>query len=150
MVSDDGRTRRVRVLAGAGPGGAAGLRSGGGGWGSSQPFWLFWSAANGRPVSHAPDCFARRRDGSAVVIDCCPAEHRGPRDCAKFEAMEAACASVGWEFRLFDAPVPVVVGNVRWLAGYRHPRHRVEPVSPAAAGGVRRAAAADGRCRGGG
>ncbi|MFF7803077.1 TnsA-like heteromeric transposase endonuclease subunit [Streptomyces olivaceus] len=67
---------------------------------SSQPFWLFWSAANGRPVSHAPDYFARRRDGSAVVIDCRPAERRGPRDIAKFEATEAACASVGWEFRL--------------------------------------------------
>ncbi|WP_198357747.1 TnsA-like heteromeric transposase endonuclease subunit [Streptomyces fildesensis] len=96
---------------------------------SSQPFWLFWSAANGRPVSHAPDYFARRDDGMAVVIDCRPAERRGPRDCAKFEATEAACASVGWEFRLLGAPDPVVVRNVRWLAGYRHPRHWVEPVA---------------------
>ncbi|MFH8562518.1 TnsA-like heteromeric transposase endonuclease subunit [Streptomyces sp. NPDC017988] len=93
---------------------------------SSQPFWLFWSAANGRPVSHAPDYFARRDDGTTVVLDCRPADHRGPRDRTKFEATEAACAEVGWEFQLLGAPDPVVVRNVRWLAGYRQPRHRVE------------------------
>jgi hypothetical protein len=96
---------------------------------SSQPFWLFWSGANGRPVSHAPDYFARRDDGAAVVIDCRPAERRRPRDVAKFEVTEAACAEVGWEFRLLGAPDPVVVRNVRWLAGYRHSRHRVEPAA---------------------
>ena len=36
---------------------------------SSQPFWLFWTGGNGKGVSHAPDCFARRDDGSAIVID---------------------------------------------------------------------------------
>ncbi|MCX4523644.1 TnsA-like heteromeric transposase endonuclease subunit [Streptomyces anulatus] len=96
---------------------------------SSQPFWLFWAASGGRPVSHAPDYFARRDDGAAVVVDCRPAERRRPRDVAKFDATEAACAEVGWEFRLVGAPNPVVVRNVRWLAGYRHPRHRVEPAA---------------------
>ncbi|MFB7651507.1 MULTISPECIES: TnsA-like heteromeric transposase endonuclease subunit [unclassified Streptomyces] len=96
---------------------------------TSQPFWLFWSAANGRAVSHAPDYFARRDDGMAVVIDCRPADRRGPRDVAKFEATAVACAEVGWEFRLLGAPEPVVVRNVRWLAGYRHPRHWVEPAA---------------------
>ncbi|MGK5545484.1 TnsA-like heteromeric transposase endonuclease subunit [Streptomyces sp. URMC 127] len=96
---------------------------------ASQPFWLFWSGANGRAVSHAPDYFARRDDGTAVVIDCRPAERRRPRDVAKFEATEAACAKVGWEFRLLSAPDAVVVRNVRWLAGYRHPRHRLEPAA---------------------
>ncbi|MBP2055326.1 ferredoxin [Streptomyces griseochromogenes] len=62
---------------------------------SSQPFWLFWSAANGRAVSHAPDYFARHDDGTAVVIGCRPAERRGPQDRAKFEATEAARAEVG-------------------------------------------------------
>ncbi|WP_370423480.1 TnsA-like heteromeric transposase endonuclease subunit [Streptomyces sp. QH1-20] len=96
---------------------------------SSQPFWLFWTAAKGRPVSHVPDYFARRDDGTAMVIDCRPAERRGPRDVVKFEATAAACAEVGWEFRLVGAPDPVVVRNVRWLAGYRHPRHRMEPAA---------------------
>ncbi|MFH8349671.1 TnsA-like heteromeric transposase endonuclease subunit [Streptomyces sp. NPDC018045] len=96
---------------------------------SSQPFWLFWAAANGRPLSHAPDYFARRDDGTAVIVDCRPADRRGPRGVVKLEATAAACAEVGWEFRLLGAPDPVVARNVRWLAGYRHPRHRVEPAA---------------------
>jgi hypothetical protein len=44
---------------------------------SSQPFWLFWTAANGKAVSHAPDYFVRRGDGSAVVLDCRPIGRRG-------------------------------------------------------------------------
>ena len=35
---------------------------------SSQPFWLHWTDAAGTTVTHAPDFFARRRDGSAVVV----------------------------------------------------------------------------------
>ncbi len=96
---------------------------------SSQPFWLFWAAETGKGISHAPDYFARRDDGTAIVIDCRPADRRKPRDWMKFEATQAACDQVGWEFRLVGAPDEIVVGNVRWLAGYRHPRHLVEPVA---------------------
>lgn len=99
---------------------------------SSQPFWLFWlfwSATNGRPVSHVSVYFARRDDGTAVVVDCRPAERRGLRNVVKFEATAAACAEVGWEFRLLGAPDAVVARNVRWLAGYRLPRHGVEPAA---------------------
>ncbi|MGK5545491.1 TnsA-like heteromeric transposase endonuclease subunit [Streptomyces sp. URMC 127] len=60
---------------------------------SSQPFWLFWSSADGRPLSHVPDFFARRGDGSAVVLNCRTAERRWPRDWVKFEATEAACVA---------------------------------------------------------
>ncbi|MFH8625539.1 TnsA-like heteromeric transposase endonuclease subunit [Streptomyces vietnamensis] len=95
---------------------------------SSQPFWLFWQSEAGRGVSHAPDYFARREDGTAVVVDCRPADRRKPKDVAKFEATRAACARVGWEFRLVGNPDVIVVRNVRWLAGYRHPRYRLEPV----------------------
>lgn len=96
---------------------------------SSQPFWLFWRSEAGRGVSHAPDLFARRDDGTAVVIDCRPAERRKPRDWAKFEATWAACGQVGWEFRLVGAPDAITVRNVRWLSGYRNHRHRVDPVA---------------------
>jgi len=41
---------------------------------ASQPFWLHWTDAGGKTVSHAPDFFARRRDGSAVVVDCRPVD----------------------------------------------------------------------------
>jgi len=105
---------------------------------SSQPFWLRWPGEGGRAVSHAPDFFGRGRDGSAVVVDCRPAERRGPADVAKFDATAQACALAGWEYRLAGAADQVVTANVRWLAGYRHPRHhRDEP-----AAGLRRVFAA--------
>jgi hypothetical protein len=90
---------------------------------ASQPFWLRWQDQADTWVSHVPDFFARRADGSAVVIDCRPVERRGPRDVAKFEATAQACARVGWEYRLVGAVDAIVTANVRWLAGYRHPRH---------------------------
>ena len=96
---------------------------------SSQPFWLFWTGDNGKGVSHAPDYFARRDDGSAIVIDCRPAERRKARDLMKFDSTQAACDSLGCEFRLVGAPPPIVLANVRWLAGYRHPRHRLDTIS---------------------
>jgi hypothetical protein len=52
---------------------------------ASQPFWLQWADERGWRVSHAPDFFARRADGSAVVVDCRPVERRKPRDLAKFD-----------------------------------------------------------------
>ena len=84
---------------------------------SSQPFWLRLAEAGGRPVSHAPDFFARRDDGSAIVMDCWPAERRGPADVAKFDATARACALAGWEYRLVGAADQVMTANVRWLAG---------------------------------
>jgi hypothetical protein len=45
---------------------------------ASQPFWLLWTAGEGKARSHAPDFFLRRGNGSAVVVDCRPAERRRP------------------------------------------------------------------------
>jgi hypothetical protein len=92
---------------------------------ASQPFWLHWTAEGGKPVAHAPDFFARRRDGSAVAVDCRPVERRRPRDVAKFEVTARACALAGWEYRLLGAADALVTANLRWLAGYRHPRHHL-------------------------
>ena len=36
---------------------------------ASQPFWLRWRDEDDRARRHAPDFFARRDDGSAVVVD---------------------------------------------------------------------------------
>lgn len=90
---------------------------------AAQPFWLSWFDANGSTVRHAPDYFARRADGSAVVVDCRPVDRRGPGDLAKFETTGQVCAQLGWEYRLVGAVEPILAGNVRWLSGYRHPRH---------------------------
>jgi hypothetical protein len=97
---------------------------------SSQPFTLAWRDPAGKEVSHTPDYFARMSDGSAVVIDVRPADRVKPPDAAKFAVTASACAAVpGWSFRLVHEPDPVLAGNVRWLSGYRHPRHDLPQVS---------------------
>jgi hypothetical protein len=90
---------------------------------AAQPFWLSWCDGSGSTVRHAPDYFARRGDGSAVVVDCRPVERRGDGDRAKFEATRRVCARLGWEYRLVGGVEPILAGNIRWLAGYRHPRY---------------------------
>jgi hypothetical protein len=59
-----------------------------------------------------------------------PADRRPARDLAAFEATRWACALAGWEYRLVGALDPVATANLRWLAGYRHPRYGI----PALAG----------------
>lgn len=95
----------------------------------SQPSRLFRVAENGKGIPHAPDCFARRQDGSAIVVDCRPADRRKPRDRVKFEATQKACDPLGGDSRLAGTPEdPILVAHVWWPAGYRHPRHRLELV----------------------
>jgi TnsA-like endonuclease N terminal len=98
---------------------------------SSQPFWLTWTDKEGRARAHVPDFFVRRDDGSALVLDCRPAQNRKPTDLAVFELTRHACESLGWEYRLVGAPDAITTANVRWLAGYRHPRHHVAGLSDA-------------------
>ncbi|MEW2252741.1 TnsA-like heteromeric transposase endonuclease subunit [Streptomyces sp. NPDC006975] len=89
----------------------------------SQPFWLFWEDNRGKRVSHAPDYFARFEDGRGLVVDCRPLERIDARSAAKFEATGTACVSAGWGYRVVGEVDAVRMANVRWLAGYRHPRH---------------------------
>ena len=44
---------------------------------AAQPMWLRWSTGSGRLVRHAPDYFARREDGTGVVIDVRPDQRIG-------------------------------------------------------------------------
>lgn len=89
---------------------------------AAQPFWLLFHGEDGTPRTHAPDFFARRADGTAVVVDCRPDDRIRPRDAEAFAATERACDVAGWEYRRVGAAESVLVENVRWLAGYRHPR----------------------------
>ena len=88
---------------------------------SSQPFWLHWSQA-GEARRHAPDFFARRADGCGLVVDVRPDRLIAARDAEAFAATARACATVGWRYRRVGQLDPVRAANVRWLAGYRHPR----------------------------
>ena len=97
----------------------------------SQPFWLFWRTEQGKVRSHAPDYFARLAGGGAVVVDCRPAERIKPRDAAAFAATGIACEQLGWGYRVSGTPEPISTRNIRWLAGYRHPRHDLPAVAAA-------------------
>jgi len=66
-----------------------------------------------------------------LVVDCRPVDRIKPRDAAAFAVTGRACELVGWEYRLVGAPELVMVRNVRWLAGYRHPRYRLPAVGAA-------------------
>jgi hypothetical protein len=88
---------------------------------SSQPFWLSWAGQSGAR-RHAPDYFARLADGTGVVIDVRADDRIPARDAEVFEMTGRLCASVGWDYRRCGTLAPVLAANVRWLAGYRHPR----------------------------
>jgi hypothetical protein len=88
---------------------------------AAQPFQLFWRDGR-RQRRHTPDYFARLADGTGVVVDVRPDNRIEPADAEAFAVTAQACAQVGWQFRRVGAPDPVLAANVRWLAGYRHPR----------------------------
>lgn len=114
---------------------------------SSQPFWLSWQDRDGATVRHVPDFFARRRDGSALVVDVRPDQRVRPRDAVVFSATAQVCAAVGWDYKRVGGVDPVLAANVRWLSGYRHPRclnaSCAERILQAASGPVTLAEAAD-------
>jgi hypothetical protein len=58
----------------------------------SQPFWLYWPDG----IRHAPDYFARRRDGSALVVDVRDDDRISPDDQQKFDRSAAAMTHRPW------------------------------------------------------
>lgn len=88
---------------------------------SSQPFWLCWHDGQ-RDRRHAPDYFARLADGGGVVVDVRPDDQVDAAAAEVFAVTAEACSEAGWEFRRTGGPAAMVAANVRWLAGYRHPR----------------------------
>jgi hypothetical protein len=89
---------------------------------AAQPMWLRWTAESGRLVRHAPDFFARRADGTGVVVDVRADQRIGDQDAAVFAATAQVCALVGWDYQRAGELAPVQAANLRWLSGYRHPR----------------------------
>jgi len=96
---------------------------------ASQPFWLHWRDEDGRARRHAPDFFARRADGSGLVVDVRPDDRIPARDAEVFRMTAMACGQAGWGFRRAGTIDPVVRANIRWLSRYRHQRCRREPAA---------------------
>jgi hypothetical protein len=88
---------------------------------AGQPFALTWPSGK-RQVHHVPDLFCRVFNGGGVVTDCRLVTKANANFRYKCAVTAAACQMVGWEFRLVGEPDPVWAANLRWLAGYRHPR----------------------------
>jgi hypothetical protein len=57
-----------------------------------------------------------------VVIDVRADDRIEEADAEAFAVTAQVCALVGWEFRRVGQIDPVLAGNVRLLARYRHPR----------------------------
>ena len=57
-----------------------------------------------------------------MVIDVRADDRIEAADAEAFAVTAAVCARLGWEFWRAGEIGPVLGGNVRWLARYRHPR----------------------------
>lgn len=95
---------------------------------AGQPFRLEWRHG-GRGWSHVPTWFARLDDGGTLVVDCRPADRVGPATAHRLAVTARACAEVGWRHALVHGHDRVGMGNLRWLAAYRHPRYLQERVA---------------------
>lgn len=95
---------------------------------AARPVRLLWRDTEGRVCSWVPQLFARYADGTGLLADC-PSSPAAGGDGAQRARMvlEAACARVGWSYRRLEPPPAVVAANLRWLAGYRHPRYQGPP-----------------------
>lgn len=88
-----------------------------------RPVELLWRGRGGKTISHAPHLMARLADGSGLLMDCAGRFGARRRLVQRAAHVEAAAVAAGWHYRLAGPPLSEVEANVRWLAGYRHPRY---------------------------
>lgn len=92
---------------------------------AGRPVRLVWRDRGGSARSWVPQLFARYADGTALLADCPGhAEAGGERALRAAQAVRAACDLVGWRYRRLEPLDAVFAANLRWLAGYRHPRYQ--------------------------
>ncbi|MFE7560807.1 TnsA-like heteromeric transposase endonuclease subunit [Kitasatospora sp. NPDC057500] len=92
---------------------------------AGRPVRLVWRDGRGRVRSWVPQLFARYADGTALLADCpSHAEAGGERAQRAGAVVAAACEEIGWRYRRLEPLEPVLAANLKWLAGYRHPRNR--------------------------
>ncbi|MFF1408073.1 TnsA-like heteromeric transposase endonuclease subunit [Streptomyces sp. NPDC058294] len=95
---------------------------------AGRPVRLLWRDPRGQVRSWVPQLFARRIDGTALLADC-PShpDAGGERARNAAEAVAQACAHIGWTYRRLAPLDDVRAANLKWLAGYRHPRNAGHP-----------------------
>lgn len=95
---------------------------------AGRPVRLLWRDERGRVRSWVPQLFARYRDGTGLLADC-PShpDAGGERAVKAAEAVRAACEETGWTYRRLAPLDGVLAANLKWLAGYRHPRNAGRP-----------------------
>jgi hypothetical protein len=94
---------------------------------TGRPFALTWPGEK-RNRRHIPDLFCRLLGGGAVVTDCRPVGRADDDFRYKCAVTAAACEVIGWQYRVAGEPDPVWAANLRWMAGYRHPRFADPPL----------------------
>ncbi|MEU6102750.1 TnsA-like heteromeric transposase endonuclease subunit [Streptomyces flaveolus] len=100
---------------------------------AGRPVRLLWRDPRGQVRSWVPQLFARYRDGTALLADCpSRAGAGGDRAVKAAEAVTQACAHIGWTYQRLAPPSEAVAANLKWLAGYRHPRNTGRPGAMAA------------------
>ncbi|GAA1119103.1 TnsA-like heteromeric transposase endonuclease subunit [Streptomyces javensis] len=91
---------------------------------AGRPVRLLWRNPRGQVRSWVPQLFARHADGTALLADC-PShpDAGGERSMKAADAVVQACADIGWTYRRLPPLDDVLAANLKWLAGYRHPRN---------------------------
>ncbi|MEV2235398.1 TnsA-like heteromeric transposase endonuclease subunit [Streptomyces phaeochromogenes] len=95
---------------------------------AGRPVRLLWPDRRGQVRSWVPQLFARYADGTGLLADC-PGRPGtgGERALQAAQAVVAACADIGWTYRRLAPLDEVPAANLKWLAGYRHPRNQGRP-----------------------
>ncbi|WP_078294456.1 TnsA-like heteromeric transposase endonuclease subunit [Mycobacterium sp. D16R24] len=91
---------------------------------AAQPMAFLWPRSRRPRRSHVPDFFLRLGDGDGCIVDVRDAG-RVEADQDQFALTRDICAEIGWRYQIFTGiESSIVRSNLRWLAGYRHDRHR--------------------------
>ncbi|MFD8197849.1 TnsA-like heteromeric transposase endonuclease subunit [Streptomyces wuyuanensis] len=100
---------------------------------AGRPVRLLWRNQRGQVRSWVPQVFARYRDGTGLLADCPSHPDSGGKHAREAaEAVAQACAHIGWTYRRLPPLDDVLAANLKWLAGYRHPRNAGRPALMAA------------------
>jgi hypothetical protein len=92
----------------------------------AQPF-LIRSRVQGVVRHHIPD-YLLLTDANPVLVDVKPREHANDTKVAEtFAWVQNVIESLGWRFEIASEQPPVLLDNVRFLAGYRRPQSINEP-----------------------